>query len=372
MHGGLSGSFNSSYFDSNYLGNSDHGTIDTYTAVAAFQPTQKFHFSVSTDYSTNLAGSLYEAATSTGGVAVPAQNGQSSHALDLQENASYSIKPNLQGMATADYRQQYFLGKSYSSESYGGGVTYGRPLWGGSFNVSLSMTDNMASNSDANNLGFSGAVNYNKRFNGWAAGGFFSYSQNVQTLLITEMSSIYSYGGSIRRRFGEFGWNAGASVSKTGLTTESGIVSTSESFNTGLSYSKWWNLTSSYSKSSGNGIQSGAGVVVTPTPEPVVGATDLILFGGKSYSFGLSSTPKRKLTLSASYARSESNSSLSGIRSNSDTKQFHAFFQYQFRKMYLTGGYSNLVQGFNRSGKLTPQENVSAFFIGVSRWFNFF
>jgi len=38
--------------------------------------------------------------------------------------------------------------------------------------------------------------------------------------------------------------------------------------------------------------------------------------------------------------------------------------------MYLTGGYSNLVQGFSASG--TPPENVSTFYIGVSRWFNFF
>jgi hypothetical protein len=370
MHGGFSSAFNSSYVDSDYLGTSYHGTIDTLTGTASFQPTQKFHYSVSTNYSDNLTGSLYQAITATGGVTAPPEQGQSSHAFDLLGTASYSIMPNLQGLATADRRQQFFLGKNYSADSYGGGLTYWHLLFGGSFNSALMMTDNTSSASSGNALGFSGSASYNKRFNGWTAGGFFSYSQNVETLLITYMSSMYSYGGNIRRAFGRFGWNAGASVSKTGLTTQNGIDSSSESFNSGINYSKWVTLNGSYSKSKGTGIESGAGIVVTPTPEPVLGNTDLILFGGNSYGFGLSSNPARRLTLSASFAKAVSNSSLTGIASESNTKQINTFFQYQFRKMYLTGGYSNLVQGFSQSG--TGPEHVSAFFIGVSRWFNFF
>jgi hypothetical protein len=370
MHGGFSSAFNSSYVDSNYLGYSYNGTIDTLTGTASFQPTQKFHYSVSTDYSNNLTGSLYQAITATGGIAVPPAQGQSSHAFDVIGNASYSILPNLQGLATADRRQQFFLGKNYTADSYGGGLTYWHLLFGGSFNSAFTITDNTTSTSSANALGFTGSVNYNKRFTNWAAGGFFSYSQNVETLLITYMSSMYSYGGSIRRNFGQLVWNAGASVSQTGLTTQNGITSKSQSFNSGLTYSKWVSLTASYSKSNGNGIESGAGITVTPTPEPVLGTGGLILFGGSSYGFGLSSNPVRRLTLSASYAKAVTNSSLSGIDSESNTKQINTFFQYQFRKMYLTGGYSNLVQGFNLAG--TPRENVSAFFIGVSRWFNFF
>jgi hypothetical protein len=370
LHGGFSSAFNSSYVDSNYLDYSYHGTIDTYTATASFQPTQKFHYSVSTNYSDNLTGSLYQAITSTGGIAIPPEQGQSSHAFDLLGSASYSILPNLQGLTTADRRQQFFLGQNYSADSYGGGLTYWRLLFGGSLNSAFMMTANTSSASSGTALGFSGTVNYNKRFNGWAAGGYFSYSQNVETLLITYMSSMYSYGGTIRKAFGMFGWNAGASVSKTGLTTRGGIASDSESFNTGFNYSKWISITGSYSKSNGSGIESAAGLTVTPTPEPVLGTNDLILFGGDSYSFGLSSNPKRRLTLSASFAKAVTNSNLAGILSNSNTKQLNTFFQYQFRKMYVTGGYSNLVQGFNLAGR--PPENVAAFFIGVSRWFNFF
>jgi hypothetical protein len=370
FHGGFSANMNSSYVDSDYAGYSYNGTIDTYTATASFQPTQKFHVSVSTDYSNNLTGSLYEAIVGTGGIVTPPSGGQSSNSFDLLSTASYSLMPNLQTLASADHRQQYFLGKSYTSDAYGGGLTYGRVVLGGSFNAALSLTDNTVSTSSANIFGYSGTVNYNKRFDGWSTGVFFNYAQNVQTMLITYMSSSYGYGGNIRRRWGKFGTSAGANFNKTGLTEEAGTDSSSQSYNASVSYSPWVNLTGSYSKSNGNGIESGAGLVLTQNPEPVLGAGNLILFGGTSYSFGLSSNPKRRLTLSASYARADSTSNLLGIASWNNTKMINTLFQYQFRKMYLTGGYSNLVQGFSASG--LPPENVSAFYIGVSRWFSFF
>ncbi len=370
FHGGFSANMNSSYVDSDYAGYSYDGTIDTYTATASFQPTNKFHVSVSTDYSNNLTGSLYEAIVGTGGIVTPPSQGQSSNSFDLLSMASYSLMPNLQTLASVDHRQQSFLGKSYTSDSYGGGLTYGRVVLGGNFNAALSLTDNTVSTSSANVLGFSGTVNYNKRFDGWATGVFFNYAQNVQTILITYMSSSYGYGGNIRRRWGKFGTSAGANFNKTGLTQEAGTDSSSQSYNASVSYSPWINLTGSYSKSNGNGIESGAGLVLTQNPEPVLGAGNLILFGGTSYSFGLSSNPMRRLTLSASYARADSNSNVLGIASWNNTKQINTLFQYQFRKMYLNGGYSNLVQGFSTSG--LPAENVSAFYIGVSRWFNFF
>ena len=192
----------------------------------------------------------------------------------------------------------------------------------------------------------------------------------MQTLLITYTSSFYGYGGNLRRRWGRFGWTGGASVNKTGLTVQAGTASTGESFNTSVGYSNWINLTGTYSKSDGTGIETGAGLISTPTPQPVLNPTDLILYGSKSYSFGLSSNPKRRLTVAASWARAYGNSNVVGIVSWNNTEMINAQFQYQFRKMYMTGGYSRLNQGFSVSA--TGPEKISAFYIGVSRWFNFF
>src|SRR5208282_2748270 len=310
LHGGFSANVNRSDVDSNFLGYSYNGTIDTYTGTAAFQPTQKFHFSVSTDYSDNLSGSLYQAITSTGGVVTPPAQGESSHALNLLGYASYELMPNLQALASADHREQLFEGKSYGADSYGGGIAYGRVLWGGNLNTALTLTENTVSTSSANELGFSGTVNYNKRFDGWTASVFANYAQNVQTILIAYTSSYYGYGGNIRRRWGKFGWSAGTSFNKTGLTEQAGTSSSSQSYNSSLSYSPWINLNASYSKSNGNGIETGAGLAATPTPQPILTPNDLILFGGTSYSFGLASNPKRRLTIASSFARAYSNSNV--------------------------------------------------------------
>jgi len=366
----LSATYNTSDVNSDFDGNNYSGNIDTYTANAAFQPTNKFHFSVSTDYTDNLEGVLYQSIAAAGGVALPPNLGQGSHSLDLLGNASYSIFSNMQVLALADHREQYFLGESLSANSYGGGMTYGRTLFGGNLNTALTLTDNTVSNSNLNALGLSGTVNYNRRFDGWVAGGSFSYAQNVQTLLVTYMASFYSYSGNLRRRFGKFSWSAGASFSQTGFTEQAGTTSKSDSYNTALSYSRWLSLTGSYSKSSGNAIQTGAGLITTPIPQPIVPSSDLILYGGKSYAFGLGSNPLRRLTISASFAKANSNTNLQGIASWNNTEQVNTLFQYQFRKMYVTGGYSRLVQGFSASG--APPENVSSFYFGVSRWFNFF
>jgi hypothetical protein len=370
LHGGFSANVNRSDVDSDFLGYSYNGTIDTYTGTAAFQPTQKFHFSVSTNYSDNLSGTLFQAITTAGGLITPPAQGQSSNSLDVQGNTSYSIMANMQALGSVDHREQSFLGKDYSADSYGGGITYGRVLLGGNFNSAGTVTENRISTSSSNELGFSGTVNYNKRFDGWTAGVFANYAQNVQTLLITYMSSFYGYGGNIRRRWGKFGWTAGTSFNKTGLTEQAGTSSSGESYNTSIGYSKWINLNGTYSKANGTGIETGAGLAETPTPQPVLSPADLITFGGKSYSAGLASNPKRRLTIAGSFAGAYGNSNVLGVLSANNTEQINVLLQYQFRKMYLTGGYSRLNQGFSASG--TPPEKISAFYFGVSRWFNFF
>ncbi len=370
LHGQFASSASSSEFSSDFAGGSDSGTVDTYTASAIFQPTQKFHFSFSTDYSNNLSGSLYEAIAGAGGVAPPINLGEGTHSLDMLANASYSVMANMQAQTFADHREQYYLGENFSASSYGGGVSYWRMLFGGSFNGALSLSDNTASNTNQNSLGINSTVNYSRHFGGWVAGGSFSYAQNVQSALISYTTSSYSYGGSLRRRWGRFGWSGGAGVTKTLLTEQAGTANTSESFNTSVFYSHWLTANGSYSKSSGNAIETGLGLIQNPIPQPIIPSDDLILFGGKSYSFGLSSSPVRRLTLGLSYSKSNSNSTLQGTMSTNDSKMLNAIVQYQFRKMYFTGGYSNLVQGFSASG--LPAANVSSFYLGVSRWFNFF
>jgi hypothetical protein len=370
LHGTFNSSFTNSHYESDFAGGSNDGTVDMYTASALFQPTQKFNFSVSTDYSSNLSGSLSEAIAGSGGVAPPLDLGQGTHSLDLSANASYSVMANMQALAFADHREQYYLGESYGASSYGGGMTYWRILLGGNFNTAVTVSDNTSSTSNGNSLGLNTTVNYNRRYEGWAMGVSAGYSQNVQSQLITYTTSSYSYGASLRRRWRKFGWSGSGGVTKTLLTEIAGSSNSSEAFSTSINYSHWLTANANYSKVNGSAIEAGAGLVQNPIPQPIVPGDDLILFGGKSYSFGLSSSPIRRLSFGASYSKSITNSDLAGVLSSNNSKMINATFNYQFRKVYLNGGYSNLVQGFSASG--LPPENVSSFYIGISRWFNFF
>jgi hypothetical protein len=369
LHGAFSSSVNRSEFSSDFVNSNYDGTIDTISTSAGFQPTNKLHISAGANYSDSLSGQLFETIISQGG-AVPQQTlDQASHGLDMTALAAYNVLPNLQTQVDVERREQRFLGQDYGSNIYGAGASYGRGFLGGFFNAAFSLRDSTLDQTDQNVLGFSSNLGYNRRINGWFLAGSFSYAQNVETLLVTYLTSFYNYSGNIRRRWGQFSWSASAGASRTGLTAVPGTSSSSQSYTSGIGYGRWINASGTYSKSDGNAIATGAGLTTTPLP-PIVPSDLLILYGGRSYSFGLASSPVRKLTISASFAKANSNTLLASTGSSNSTEQLNTYFQYQFRKIYLTGGYSRLQQGFSASG--VAPANISSYYFGISRWFNFF
>lgn len=370
MRGGFSSSFTHSSFDTTVAGENINGSVDLVTANAGIQPTDKLHFGVGANYSDSLSGQLYEQVVAAGGV-VPAQNlNESSSGMDVTGTASYAITKGLQSQAAVERRQQTFLGTNFGSTSYSGGLVYTTGLLGGNFNAAGTIIDNTLDGSSQNNLGFSATTNYTRRINNWVMSGSFNYAQNVQTFLITYMSSFYNYSGNIRHRWGQFTWSAGASAGKTGLTAQSGTQNSNQSYTTGIGYGRYITLTGSYSKGSGIGIETASGVAQSPILVPVLTPASAILFAGDSYSIGLGSSPVKKLTIAASFAKANSNTNFSGVAQNSATSQYNAIFQYQLRKIYLNGGYSRLQQGFSTS--MTGPAVISSFYFGISRWFNFF
>jgi len=370
MHGGFSAGFTHSAFDTGVAGSTINGSVDLVTASAGIQPTSKLHFGAGVNYSDSLSGQAYEQIVAAGGV-VPVQNlNGSSHGMDVTGTVSYALAKGLQSQAAVERRQQSFLGQTFGSNSYSGGLIYTAGFLGGSFNAAGTVVDNTLDGSSQNTLGFSATTNYTRRIHEWVMNGSFNYAQNVQTLLITYMSSFYNYSGNIRHRWGQFTWSAGASAGRTGLTEQSGLQNSNESYTTAVGYSRYLTLTGTYSKGSGIGIETASGVVQSPVLLPGLTPTTAILFGGDSYSVGLGSSPVKKLTLAASFAKANSNTNFSGVAQSSATNQYNAIFQYQLRKIYVNGGYSRLQQGFSTSA--TGPAVVSSFYFGISRWFNFF
>jgi hypothetical protein len=110
--------------------------------------------------------------------------------------------------------------------------------------------------------------------------------------------------------------------------------------------------------------------VPVPIPSPTLPSSLVSLYGGESYSFGLSSTPVKKLIMGGAFARSTSNTSSNVVTSSNQNTQANVLIQYQYRKLNFISGYSRLEQGFSGSG--TSPEVISSYYAGVSRWFNFF
>lgn len=376
LQGMFSTTFNRSEVNSDYLGYTFNGTIDTVTATVGFQPTNKLHVQASTSYTDNLSGTLYQAIIPTSNTTPNAPSAdpiigspQSSHAWDLIGSVSYAFLPNLQTQVYGERRTQTYLGQSYGANTVGGGMTYGRVLFGGSFNASVFATDNTLDKSSANNLGLNTTVGYTRAIGAWNVGGNFSYAQNMQMLLVTYTTSFYSYSASVRRYLlSSLSWSATAGGSRTGLTAQPGATSESQSYSTGLSYSRWIAANAGYTRSSGQALRTGGGLIPTPIP-PIIPEPLLVLFGGRSYSLSVSSTPVRRFTVAAAYAHANIDTS-DGTAYWSKTEQYYAIVQYQFRKMSFTGGYSRLLQGFSATG--TPPAVVSSYYMGVSRWFNVF
>lgn len=370
LHGAFSGGINRSSWRSEYLGASSSGSIDTATANAGIHPTQKISFTATANYSDNLAGQVIQSVIAAGGSASGLSSGQSSNSLDLMTVSTYTPTPSLQTSAFFERRSQSFLGANYGVRSYGGSATFTHSLLNGTINSSGSVTANSSEQSGADTLGLSATENYSNILYGWHVNESFSYAQNVQTLLVTYMNSFYNYSGSVRRNWGLLSVSAGAGGARTALTNDAGTSSSGESYNASLGYGSFLTGSGSYSKSDGQALATGAGLVGVPVPTPVLPSDLVSLFGGKSYSFGLSSAPAKKLILAATYAKSASNTSSNGITSANNNSQYNALIQYQVRKLNFVSGYARLQQGFSSTG--SQPEIVSSYFMGISRWFNIF
>jgi hypothetical protein len=295
----------------------------------------------------------------------------SSDALYLSGAVNYAFGKGLQMRVDAQRRQQSYLGGSFSSNTYGGSLTYTTAVLGGFLSASANVSDTSSDYSHGNSIGFSSNVAFNRSIQGWAFSGDFSYAQNVQAYLITFTNSFYVYSGTVRHRFfdGRLAWSASAAGSRSALTSDPHTGNSSQSYSTSIGL-RHVTAAASYAKSDGFGLLGGAGVTPAPSPPGVIPADWIILYGGNSYAFSLGGSPVRKLTLGASYSKSRSNTSTGGVGSFNNNEQVNTIINYQFRKLTFTAGYGRLVQGFSATG--LPASNVNSYYAGFSRSFNFF
>ncbi len=370
LRGSFAGSINRSTWNTNYLDTNSNGSIDTLNASAGVHPTNKLSVTATASYSDNLTGQIIQSVIGAGGVTPILNSNQSSNSLDLMTVATYTPVPNLQTAGFFERRTQSFLGQDYGVKSYGGSASFTHKMLDGTINTAASVSANSADQNGQDTIGISASENYSNRVLGWRINESFSYAQNVQTLLVSYTNSYYNYSGNVSRNWGLFNISAGAGGGRTALTDQPGTSNSSESYNAGIGYGAVLTATGSYSKADGQALATGAGLVGVPVPPPVLPSDLVSLFGGKSYSFGVSSTPVKKLILAATYGRSTSNTISNNVNSSNQNGQYNALIQYQVRKLNFISGYARLEQGFSSTG--SKPEVISSYYMGISRWFNFF
>jgi len=356
--------------DSTSTGNYDTD-IDTITGALNFAPATHLHVGANTYYTDNLEGSLYSSLVTAG--AVLPENGpqQSSHDLSVTGYANYEMPAqHLNLHAFVERQQQTFFGNSFASDSYNGTATYSNRLLGGQINGVLGLTRTTIDTTHQSLLGLNSSLNYTHQFRRWTLAGGFSYSQNMQTVLINYVTSGYSYNGSVGRRIRRRAyWGAYASGAQSLLTNVPGSKNSSQSYSTSLALFHF-SLNGSYSDASGNAVLTSTGLVPTPVPLPAVNPAAVVLYNGKSYSAGVGSSPIKGLTLSAIYAKALSGTNSNSTLSNNNNENMYFLATYRVRKLNFQAGYLRLVQGFSTSGM--PPTLTGSFYVGVSRWFNFF
>lgn len=390
--GTFTSNFNRTNLNSDYLGYAFNGNIDLVNMNASVNPTPKLNFSLGMNYTDNLSGTLYQAlipgsspntlatgaagvvqnqstqATPTAAGVLPSSANQSSSGWDVLFSSTYSFAANLQLQGEFERQEQTFLGENYGSNLYSAGVYYTRQIAGGYLGSSVSIIDSTVDSSSENELGFNVTTNYNRKIGTWQVGGYFNYAQNVQTFLVSYTTSFYNFSGNISRTFGRWFWSAGAGGGRTALVAVPNSSSSSESYTTSLGTNKFV-FSGNYSKSDGNSLASGGGLVPTPLP-PIVPSSLIVMYGGTSYGLGASVAPVRNFEAAANYVKSKDNLTNLGVFSWNNYEQENLYLQYQFRQIGINGGWTRLVQGFSASG--TAPASFASFYIGVYRWFNFF
>ena len=348
-----------------------NGTIDTVSAGVGFEPVRNLNAGVNSQYTNNLEGSLFQSALTSGQIVPASLLSYSTHSLDINSQATYVVpKIHLTFLGNADRREQTVLGSSISADSFNELATFANDFLGGFVTITGGATETIIDVANSTtSRGFLGSASYLKKVERWSFNGSVNYSRNTQTVLIGYTSTGYGYSGGIGRRLGARSfWSANASGSKSKFNNVTGSDSFNQSYSSSLSM-KRFSVSGGYTKADGTSFLTPTGL--TPISNPaLVTPLDTIIFNGKSYSFGASTTPLLGLVLSATYSSTKSSTAASSATSDNSTQQLNAMLQYRVRKLWITGGYLKLRQGFSITGQ--PPSSESSFFIGVTRWFNFF
>jgi len=336
---------------------------------ASFHPTTKLGVSFIADYDDSLLGSIPEPVLNNGAVLNMTTLG-SFHSELVGSDVYYQLLKNLGVHGDITHEHQSFLGHTYDATQFFGSANFNfnhSLLKGLSF--SLGVVDTVQQ-TDNTGLGFVGTVNYTRKFSGWDVNGNFSYAQNVQTVMLVYTTSSYTYLGSVRRRLNDRTYfMAGYSGAHSGITANSGTTSSAQRVWTTFMH-RGYNLNAFYNTSSGEAILTSNGLVPVPGNLPLSTLGAFTSYDSKGWGFNASAMPIHRLTVSAGFSKSNGHTIDPVLTTATANELINVTMQYRLRKIFLNAGYTRLRQSVGAPG--TQPFDLTTYFIGFSRWFNFF
>ena len=370
------GSFSAAYYRSNYDSSTNtvlnNGTSNTLVGSFGFAPSQKFTFGGDVRHYDNLVGALQNVIPGGGVPLVPFN--VTGDGLSLSVYGTYNIGHGFGLLGYANHSANNFDGVEYTSTQGGGTLTYNyaQPILGFMyFSAGVVSTGN---NNNNGNMAGVGSIALKKILKGWDLNADASYSQNVQNSIAWFTTSNYNYGGSVRRRFGQFTyWTTSARDTRTGMTQIAGYNTHTETYMTMISR-KGVAVSGSYSQNDGASILTSSGVLVSTPLAPVLTPGELI-FNGTVYGGTVSVSPLRRMAITGSWFRTNSNTysnvtDSGAIYSNNSSNRIYAVMTYKFRKLDFLATYWKTNQEISSSGLPRAIQNNYSF--TISRWFNVF
>lgn len=368
----LSGMFSLSYNRTDYSSKTEtyrnEGSTDTADSVVSFKPTERLSIQGQVRYTGNLIGALQQSLPGGGPPPLPV-NEQTSHGIVLGTYGTYNIGHGFIINGYANRQTSFFQGVDTSSTQAGGTLTYSyaRPLFGMLY-FSFGMVNN-ATNNGGGSVGFVGNVSLKKQISGWEVDSDFSYAQNVQTIIASYTTSNYTYGASLKRRFGASSyWSAMYRGFQSGLAQFSGYGNRSDSFTTIFRRGRYA-LSGNYAQSHGTALLTGAGNL-TPTQLAPLVRPDQTLYDAKVYGAGFSVLPIRRMIINVNWYRTHSDTLTAQTFSNNNNERFYGQMDYHLRKLSFRAGYWRMYQGISVNGR--PAQTDNTYYFNISRWFNVF
>jgi len=327
----------------------------------------RFPLSGSVSYNDNVYGSVLQELNTSGQTILATDNSPRIGTLLMNISTSYTLPHHVFLTGFASHQEEFVGNQSVGATSAGANASYNFSKLLNGLSIIVGVHDS-ASQEGNTGAAMIGTVTYTRNINGWRAYASFNYNQNVQTLLALYTSSSMSSAAALRRQVRHgliFGVNGG--YSRSVFNNNSGTSTYSENAGGNISWKKQ-SVTATWAQSGGTALLTSSGLVPVTTPGLITNAQ--VPFSGRSYSLGYASGVVKNLGLSLGWTKFQSDNSIGSVLSNISSQTYTGSLSYSYRKLNFLANATRSDQGVNSSSTLPSQ--VTVYYFGVTRWFNFF